>query len=90
MKAKGKSFNLEAFLAQGNGGTTIRKHKTGDTIFTQGDTCDGVFYIREGSCKITVVSERGKEAVAALHEKGDFLGKAVLRVNRAGWLRLSR
>ena len=78
VKAKGKPFNLEAFLAHGNGGTTIRKHKKGDTIFTQGDTCDGVFYIREGSCKITVVSERGKEAVAALHEKGDFFGEGCL------------
>ena len=78
MKAKGKPFNLEAFLAHGNGGTTIRKHKTGDTIFTQGDTCDGVFYIREGSCKITIVSEQGKEAVAALHEKGDFFGEGCL------------
>jgi CRP/FNR family transcriptional regulator, cyclic AMP receptor protein len=90
VKAKGKPFNLEAFLAHGNGGTRISKHKKGETIFTQGDTCDGVFYIREGSCKITIVSEQGKEAVAALHEKGDFLGKAVLRVNRADWLRLSR
>ena len=90
VKAKGKPFNLEAFLAYGNGGTRISKHKKGETIFTQGDTCDGVFYIREGSCKITIVSEQGKEAVAALHEREIFLGKAVLRVNRADWLRLTR
>ena len=68
VKAKGKPFNLEAFLAYGNGGTSVRKHRKGDTIFTQGDACDGVFYIGEGSCKITIVSEQGKEAVAALHE----------------------
>jgi CRP/FNR family transcriptional regulator, cyclic AMP receptor protein len=78
VKAKGKPFNLEAFLADKNGGTRIRKYKKGETIFTQGDTCDGVFYIREGSCKITVISERGKEAVAALHKKGDFFGEGCL------------
>ena len=37
VKAKGKPFNLEAFLAYGNGGTRISKHKKGETIFTQGD-----------------------------------------------------
>ena len=33
VKAKGKPFNLEAFLAYGNGGTRISKHKKGETIF---------------------------------------------------------
>ena len=32
VKAKGKPFNLEAFLAYGNGGTRISKHKKGETI----------------------------------------------------------
>ncbi|MGC2461797.1 MAG: Crp/Fnr family transcriptional regulator [Steroidobacteraceae bacterium] len=79
MKSKGKrAFNLEVFLAGENGGRSTKKYKKGDIIFTQGDTCDGVFYIREGSCKITVVSERGKEAVVALHEKGNFFGEGCL------------
>jgi CRP/FNR family cyclic AMP-dependent transcriptional regulator len=37
-----------------------------------------VFYVQEGRCKITVVSERGKEALVALHEKGDFFGEGCL------------
>lgn len=79
MKAKSKrAFNLEVFLAGENGGGRPKKYKTGDIVFTQGDTCDGVFYIREGSCKITVVSDRGKEAVVALHENGDFFGEGCL------------
>ena len=79
MKSKGKrAFNLEVFLAGENGGRSTKKYKKGDIIFTQGDTCDGVFYIREGSCKITVVSERGKEAMVALHEKGNFFGEGCL------------
>jgi CRP/FNR family transcriptional regulator, cyclic AMP receptor protein len=79
VKSKGKrAFNLEVFLAGENGGRSTKKYKKDDIIFTQGDTCDGVFYIREGSCKITVVSERGKEAVVALHEKGNFFGEGCL------------
>ena len=58
--------------------TGNRKYKKDDVIFTQGDSCDGVFYVQEGKCKITVISERGKEAVVALHEKGDFFGEGCL------------
>ena len=32
----------------------------------------------DGSCKVTVVSEKGKEAVVALHDKGDFFGEGCL------------
>ena len=32
----------------------------------------------DGECKVTVVSEKGKEAVVALHEKGDFFGEGCL------------
>jgi CRP/FNR family transcriptional regulator, cyclic AMP receptor protein len=74
---KTASFDLEVFLA-GNGGGGNRKYKAHDIIFAQGDPCDGVFYVQEGKCKMTVVSERGKEAVVALHDKGDFFGEGCL------------
>jgi CRP/FNR family transcriptional regulator, cyclic AMP receptor protein len=72
------SFDLDVFLAGQNGGGGNRTYKKDDVIFAQGDPCDGVFYVQEGRCKITIVSERGKEAVVALHEKGDFFGEGCL------------
>jgi CRP/FNR family cyclic AMP-dependent transcriptional regulator len=36
------------------------------------------FYIRWGECKVTVVSEQGKEAVVAIHGEGDFFGEGCL------------
>ena len=79
LSSKGvRSFDLDVFLAGQNGGGGNRKYKKDDVIFTQGDSCDGVFYVQEGKCKITVISERGKEAVVALHEKGDFFGEGCL------------
>ena len=79
VKSKGvRSFDLDVFLAGQNGSGGNRKYKKDDIIFTQGDPCDGVFYVQEGRCKITVVSERGKEALVALHEKGDFFGEGCL------------
>ena len=79
MKAKGKSpFDLEAFLGTANGGRSITKYKKDVTIVSQGDPCDGIFYIRHGSCKMSVMSPEGKEAVVALHEEGAFFGEGCL------------
>jgi CRP/FNR family transcriptional regulator, cyclic AMP receptor protein len=79
MKSKGvRPFDLDVFLAGQNGNGGNRTYKRDDIIFAQGDPCDGVFYVQEGKCKITVVSERGKEAVVALHDKGDFFGEGCM------------
>jgi CRP-like cAMP-binding protein len=61
-----------------NGGRTLATYREGDTVFSQGDRCDAVFYIRHGNCKVCVLSEHGKEAIVALHEKGDFFGEGCL------------
>ena len=69
---------LEFFLSRAGGGRTKAKYRNNETIFRQGDPADAVFYIIEGECKVAVVSEKGKEAVVALHEKGDFFGEGCL------------
>ena len=72
------AFNLQAFLTAVGGGKTLVKYRKGETVFAQGDPCDGVFYIQSGDCKVSVISEQGKEAVVALHGKGDFFGEGCL------------
>ena len=79
VKAKRKQpFVLESFLSHADGGRTIANYRKNEAIFRQGDSADAVFYIMGGECKVTVVSEKGKEAVVALHEKGDFFGEGCL------------
>ena len=78
MTSPDQPFDLEAFLATVNGGRTLVTHRKGEIVFSQGDPCDGVFYIRSGECKVSVISEQGKEAVVALHQKGDFFGEGCL------------
>ena len=73
-----QSFDVEAFLSSVDGGRTISKYRKDETVFAQGDPANAVFYIREGECKVTVVSEQGKEAVVAIHGKGDFFGEGSL------------
>ena len=71
-------FDIEAYLASVATGRSISKYQKNDPIYSQGDPADAVFYIREGHCKVTVVSEHGKEAVVALPRKGDFIGEGCL------------
>jgi CRP/FNR family transcriptional regulator, cyclic AMP receptor protein len=73
-----RSFDVEAFLSSADGGRTISKYRKDETVFAQGDPANAVFYIREGECKVTVVSEQGKEAVVAIQGTGDFFGEGCL------------
>ncbi|MGA8151765.1 MAG: Crp/Fnr family transcriptional regulator [Terriglobales bacterium] len=48
------------------------------TIFTQGDVADAVFYIQKGKVALTVVSSGGKEATIAILDAGNFFGEGCL------------
>ena len=61
-----------------NGGRSLLKYRADEIIFAQGDPCDAVFYMRAGQCKITVISEHGKEAVVAIQGDGAFFGEGCL------------
>jgi CRP-like cAMP-binding protein len=77
-KRKRRSFDPEVFLNTIDGGRTISTYKRHQTVFSQGDPADAIFYIQEGKVKVTVTSERGKEAVVAIHGKRDFFGEGCL------------
>ena len=80
--SKDKPFDLETFLSGMDGGRTISKYRKDEAVFAQGDPANAVFYIRKGECKVTVVSEQGKEAVVAIHGKRDFFGEGCLNGHR--------
>jgi CRP/FNR family cyclic AMP-dependent transcriptional regulator len=71
-------FDVNVFLNTVASGRSVTKYQKGEKIFAQGDPGDAVFYIQEGSVKVCVVSEQGKEAVVALHGNGDFFGENCL------------
>lgn len=48
------------------------------TVYAQGDPCDAVFYVQKGKIKLTVVSDRGKEAIVGVWSEGDFFGEGCL------------
>src|SRR4029079_3542036 len=74
VKTKRKQpFVLEPFLSHADGGRTKANYRKNETIFRQGDSADAVFYIMDGECKVTVVSEKGKEAVGSTPPSAVFL-----------------
>lgn len=73
------SFDPKAFLSKGGEGRTILRFRQAEVIYRQGDPAASVFYIRAGEAKLSVTSERGKEAVVAVLGPGDFFGEACLR-----------
>lgn len=75
---KNPAFKVDTFLATVNGGRSISNYRKNQKVFSQGDPADAVFYIREGKVKVCVMSELGKEAVVAIHDKGDFFGEGCL------------
>jgi CRP-like cAMP-binding protein len=77
-KALKISFDPVAFLAKVGEGKTISEFGKNETIFSQGDTADAVFYIQKGRVKLTVISAQGKEAVVAIMSAGQFFGEGCM------------
>ena len=68
-------FDPKAFLAKVGDGHSTAMYDKGDVVYAQGDTADAVFYIMDGTVRVSVVSEQGKEAVIAIFNKEDFFGQ---------------
>ena len=77
-KKQDPGFSAQAFLSKVASGRTLADHRSNQVIFSQGDTADSIFYIHKGKVKLTVVSNRGKEAVVAILGAGEFFGEGCL------------
>jgi CRP/FNR family transcriptional regulator, cyclic AMP receptor protein len=74
----GRVFDAEAFL--NSSGVTRRRvdYAPAAVIFAQGDPADTVLYVQQGSVKLSVLSQAGKEAVVGVMGAGDFFGEGAL------------
>ena len=72
------AFSFLAFLDSAGLGRNTVQYGRREPIFTQGDPCDSVLYIKTGGVKISVLSKTGKEAVIAMLGPGDFFGEGCL------------
>jgi CRP-like cAMP-binding protein len=56
----------------------VSEFKRKEIIFSQGDSGKTVLYVQRGAIRLSVVNERGKEAVVAILGQGDFFGEGCL------------
>jgi CRP/FNR family cyclic AMP-dependent transcriptional regulator len=75
---KKRDFDPRKFLATIGEGRKVLATPKKQTIYTQGDAADAVFYIQEGKVRLTVVSKIGKEATLGILNGGDFFGEGAL------------
>jgi CRP/FNR family transcriptional regulator, cyclic AMP receptor protein len=75
---KNRGFDPKEFLATIGEGRKVQAIAKKQTIFTQGDAADAVFYIQEGKVRLTVVSKVGKEATLGILSEGEFFGEGGL------------
>ena len=57
---------------------TTKVIRRGDVIFSEGDKINGVYCVKDGICKLSKLSENGKDQIVKLHFKGDLLGKRTI------------
>jgi CRP/FNR family transcriptional regulator, cyclic AMP receptor protein len=69
---------LAVLLEKITEGKQVLKLSKGQTVFSQGEPADAIFFIQSGKVKISVVSGAGKEAVLAMLGPHQFLGEGSL------------
>src|SRR5215831_4265064 len=72
------ALDAQAFLESTGTAKTLVQYERGDAVFTQGDACKHVMYIKNGGVKLSVLSKTGREAVVAMLGPGDFFGEGCL------------
>jgi len=78
-----KQFNSMKALSKDeliriSGCKTSRKIKKGEVIFEEGEMINGVYCVRDGICKLSKLSENGKDQIVKMVVKGQLLGQRSL------------
>jgi CRP-like cAMP-binding protein len=72
---KTRAFDTRLLLESAGLGKRTISYPGQRVIFSQGDPCDSVWYIRRGAVQLSVLSPAGREAIVG---SGDLLGESAL------------
>ena len=75
---KERIFDVGKYLETSGVRKKLVSYRKGQIIFSQGDACNSVLYLRRGTVKISVNASTGKEAVIALLRPGSFFGEGCI------------
>lgn len=56
----------------------VRRHKAGEVVYHRGDPPGGANVVYAGLVKVMLLDEEGREALVALHGRGEFFGELAL------------
>ncbi len=76
--SKKSAFDAQRFLESAGVSRKLAEFSKKQNIFSQGDAAKTVMYIQNGTVKLSVVNEIGREAVVAMLGPGDFVGEGCL------------
>lgn len=72
-----KALNKEELLKIADCKTSYTVKK-GETVFDEGDALNGIYCIKDGICKLSKLSDNGKDQIVKLVKKGELLGQRSL------------
>lgn len=78
-----KQFNALKALSKDeliriSGCKTSKTIKKGEVIFNEGDAINGVYCVKDGVCKLSKLSENGKDQIVKMVVKGQLIGQRSL------------
>ncbi|MGE3955513.1 MAG: Crp/Fnr family transcriptional regulator [Vicinamibacterales bacterium] len=68
----------DSFLHASGLSPRATSHAASEVVYMQGDPCASVFFIKDGSVKLSVLSQGGKVGVVGVLVRGDFFGEGAL------------
>jgi CRP/FNR family transcriptional regulator, cyclic AMP receptor protein len=77
-QAVSKKQSWESLLTGISVGKTNVEVGMNRNIFLQGERADSVYYLRQGTVKLAVTSEEGKDSIYAIAEAGELFGQGCL------------
>jgi CRP/FNR family transcriptional regulator, cyclic AMP receptor protein len=70
-----RGFNPSTFLTTSGSGRKLINFTKGQPIYAQGDAANSLFIVQDGTVKLSIKSQTGKEAILDILSKADFVGK---------------
>jgi CRP/FNR family transcriptional regulator, cyclic AMP receptor protein len=68
----------ESLLAGLSHGKTVARYGIGQRIFDQGQPAEAIYFIRNGSVKLSVLNQQSNESILSTMNAGDFFGEGCL------------
>ena len=69
-------FNIALLQDLAGNGKQILQFRRKQIVFSQGDPGDSIFYLASGKVKLTITSEKGRDAIVGVLSAGNFLGES--------------